>query len=752
MSAYRHSMSAVQRAKKRSATGAAAYRSGAKLVDVRTGAEYDYSRRRGVAATHLVVPGAAIDAVDRQTLWAAVERKHTRGDAVPAREIVVALPCQLDPIDRAALALQYARELADRYGVAVDLAVHLPSIKPGHDQRNHHAHLLMSACSVQADATGSVVTCGKKVEALDPIAGRRRGGEPIAEVERARWAAMCNAALEAAGSDVVYDHRSYERQGIDQIPQIHLGPAAHDQLLRIQTGAEHVVPLDRTRRHLELEAAREHLRTAQHWEAEAARLQAEVIVMPAPELRPDEPVEGPSAVVVPIRPAPAEPPPAPDTPTVLAGVARLWASLARLDGLHDERRDTWPILRAMDRQGWTPDAPALRALLDAHPALRREWHDELTARAPAINAAATERTVERIAARSAERREAAKSYLVSVPSPAPARAPAATEAAPVARRDLATVPAPLPAARTVRDVDEAIADAEARLQALEQRERVRAAAAEAYRRAQAALRAAQAGLWSRVRAFVGLGASPAEQSARDALKAAEQALKSQGGAAVFGKAVVAVDAGERIALKKQLVALCDERGGLVAADAETARRALAAVDQVIDLVRRAERVVPAEQRPDWPALRALDAAGSVQQLRERLVVDPGLAIALAHDLGQRVSEIEALEDLSRTDSGLPGRPEFVRVSRAESVVDRPQGLLAAIESGPRRAPPGHFIAYFDGCEKRGQISSEERDQVAEILNHLPAGPLLRDELLRLVDQMQQQDEAPGQDDWPAPGA
>ena len=93
-------MSAVQRAKKRSATGAAAYRTGTKLVDVRTGAEYDYSRRRGVAAAHLIVPGAPhIDAVDRQALWAAVEQKHTRGDAVPAREVVGNIPCELDQID-----------------------------------------------------------------------------------------------------------------------------------------------------------------------------------------------------------------------------------------------------------------------------------------------------------------------------------------------------------------------------------------------------------------------------------------------------------------------------------------------------------------------------------------------------------------------------------------------------------------------------------------------------------------------------
>jgi hypothetical protein len=687
-------MSAVQRSKQRSATGAAAYRSGTRLVDVRTGAEYDYTRRRGVAAAHLIVPGAGIDAVDRQALWSAVEKKHTRGDAVPAREIVVALPCQLDPIDRTALALQYARELADRYGVAVDVAVHLPSIKPGHDQRNDHAHLLMSACSVQADATGIVVTCGKKVEALDPIAGRRRGGEPIAEVERARWAAMCNAALEAAGrSDVTYDHRSYERQGVDQIPQIHLGPDAHDNLLRHQNDPGNVVLLDRTREWLEIEKSNSYLREAQRFDAEVARLEAEIIEMPPPLPRPDKPVEGPSAVVVHLRTPAPEPPPAPDTAAVLAAVARLW--------------------HAHDRNNWQPDTTALRALLEAHPALRREWAAELTEREPEIAVAERER-------QRAIRREAARAVMSPVPS-SPRPAPAVPTPASL------PVPVPVPVRPAVRasDLDAAIADAEARLAALEERERVRAAAAEAYRRAQSALQAAQAGLWARLRTWVGAGAGAAEIAAREALKAAEQGAKSAGVGIVFGKAVVPVDA-ERIELQKQLVALRDERGGLVVADAE--------------------------QRAEWPALRALDAAGSVQQLRDRLAVDPGLAIALAHDLGQRLPDIEALEGLSRTDSGLPGRPEFVRVSRAESVVDGPRGLLAVIEAGPARAWPGHFGAYFAGCSKRGEISEEELQLVAEVLSQLPPAAIEREEVLRLVVDRIDDQAHDEQDDWPAPGA
>ena len=47
-----------------------------------------------------------------------------------------------------------------------------------------------------------------------------------AEEWRAAWAQLCNQALEQNGHAERIDHRSYERQGIDQIPTVHLGVAA----------------------------------------------------------------------------------------------------------------------------------------------------------------------------------------------------------------------------------------------------------------------------------------------------------------------------------------------------------------------------------------------------------------------------------------------------------------------------------------------------------------------------------------------
>jgi len=47
-----------------------------------------------------------------------------------------------------------------------------------------------------------------------------------AEEWRAAWAQICNRALEQNGHAERIDHCSYKRQGIDQIPTVHLGVAA----------------------------------------------------------------------------------------------------------------------------------------------------------------------------------------------------------------------------------------------------------------------------------------------------------------------------------------------------------------------------------------------------------------------------------------------------------------------------------------------------------------------------------------------
>lgn len=219
MSIYHLNLSAISRSAGRTAVAAAAYRAGVALSDPRTGEVHDYTRKGGVVDSVIVMPQGCTWQPTRQELWGAVESHHKRGDAVPAREIDVALPHELDAAARKRLAVDLARGLANHYGVAVDVALHAPD-KQGNG-KNWHAHVLFSACAV-----GQSGELGKKVALLDPIAAKRAKQPNAAELLRPYWEKLVNRELERAGLSQRVDHRSLEAQGIERQPTVHLGPAA----------------------------------------------------------------------------------------------------------------------------------------------------------------------------------------------------------------------------------------------------------------------------------------------------------------------------------------------------------------------------------------------------------------------------------------------------------------------------------------------------------------------------------------------
>ncbi len=198
----------------RSAVAAAAYRAAARLSDARTGIVYDFRRRRGVLHSAIVTPsGSGTWASDRSQLWSAAELAEVRSDARTAREIEVALPAELTTEAQVELAMHLARELADRHCVAVDVAVHAPGRG---DQRNFHAHLLLTTRQITAERLG------KKTREWDD----RKTGPTTILWWRERWAQIMNAALKAVGVESTVDHRSLADQGIEREPGMHLGPHA----------------------------------------------------------------------------------------------------------------------------------------------------------------------------------------------------------------------------------------------------------------------------------------------------------------------------------------------------------------------------------------------------------------------------------------------------------------------------------------------------------------------------------------------
>lgn len=211
MAIYHLSVKTVSRAKGRSATAAAAYRSGVEIIDERTGEVHDYSRKTGVVHSEILLPkGTDPRLGDRQVLWNEAEKSEKRKNSTVAREYEVHLPHELSSEERKALALEYGEWLAVRFGVAVDVCIHEPN-REG-DQRNHHAHILTTTRKVE---------CGELTDKTRELDEKKSGA--IEEV-REKWGDLVNKHLERIQEHTRVDHRSYERQGREEAPTIHLGP------------------------------------------------------------------------------------------------------------------------------------------------------------------------------------------------------------------------------------------------------------------------------------------------------------------------------------------------------------------------------------------------------------------------------------------------------------------------------------------------------------------------------------------------
>lgn len=224
MALYRAETKPISRKDGRSAVAAAAYRSGASLVDDRTGNAHDYTRRRGVVATGIITPDG--QGCERNALWNGAEAAEKRKDGRTAREWVIALPAELTDQQRLDLTAQFSRSLAERFGVAVDFAIHRPG-REG-DQRNHHAHVLTTTRQISRDASGALVFGDKAQPELSDAQLRKQGiekGAVLVEEVRALWETQANAALEAAGEAERIDRRSLKARGIDRTPTVHLGPS-----------------------------------------------------------------------------------------------------------------------------------------------------------------------------------------------------------------------------------------------------------------------------------------------------------------------------------------------------------------------------------------------------------------------------------------------------------------------------------------------------------------------------------------------
>jgi len=205
MAIYHFAAQVISRSNGRSSTGAAAYRAGERIHDERTGITFDYSRKSGVAHSEIMAPANAPEWVtNRAKLWNTVEQIEKRKDSQVCREIEVALPIELTNDQQNELIRNFVQKNFVNHGMIADIAIHRPK------QENPHCHILLTMRDIGPEGFGPK--------------NRVWNDKQLLEKWRGQWSKAVNRSLENAGHTVRIDHRTIAEQGIDRIPQIHIGP------------------------------------------------------------------------------------------------------------------------------------------------------------------------------------------------------------------------------------------------------------------------------------------------------------------------------------------------------------------------------------------------------------------------------------------------------------------------------------------------------------------------------------------------
>ena len=235
MAIYHLCIKIISRGKGKSAVAASAYRSGEKIKNEYDGIVHDFTRKGGIAHTEILLPqNAPQEFVNRSILWNSVEKIEKSKNSQLAREIEVALPKELDREKQIELIREYVKENFVKVGMCADIALH------DKNDGNPHCHILLTMRPLNEDTTWGAKSKkeyildenGEKVKLKNGNYKTRKinttdwNEQDKAEEWRKAWADITNKYLEENSIQDKVDHRSYQRQGIEQIPTIHLGVSA----------------------------------------------------------------------------------------------------------------------------------------------------------------------------------------------------------------------------------------------------------------------------------------------------------------------------------------------------------------------------------------------------------------------------------------------------------------------------------------------------------------------------------------------
>lgn len=191
----------------RSAVASSAYRAGEKIKNEYDGVEHDYTRKQGIVHKEIMTPEDAPEWMkDRGKIWNEVEKIEKRKDSQLAREVEVGLPRELTLEENIELVRDYVKECYVDKGMVADVCIH------DKGDGNPHAHIMLTMRNIEGE------TFGKK--------NRDWNDKELYISTREAWAEKINKRYEQKGINERVDHRSYDEQGVDKIPTVHMGKTA----------------------------------------------------------------------------------------------------------------------------------------------------------------------------------------------------------------------------------------------------------------------------------------------------------------------------------------------------------------------------------------------------------------------------------------------------------------------------------------------------------------------------------------------
>ncbi len=280
MAIYHLEAKVVSRGTGRSAVAASAYLSCSKILNDYDGVQHDFTRKQGLVWEQIFLPdNAPSEWADRAVLWNAVEEAEKSKDSRLARELVVALPVELDKDNWVMLLTDFIKNNFVADGMCADVAIH------DTDGHNPHAHIMLTVrpldnqgkwqhktekeylCIRNGEEKGFTAAefktaqadgwekqyqykVGRKKKYMPPSIAEAQGYErvskypkstkygrqnPILErwnsdeqlmLWRKAWEDVTNHCLELSGQEERIDCRSNAERGLTEQPTVHEGVTA----------------------------------------------------------------------------------------------------------------------------------------------------------------------------------------------------------------------------------------------------------------------------------------------------------------------------------------------------------------------------------------------------------------------------------------------------------------------------------------------------------------------------------------------